>query len=347
MRVLGISQGRLFILQQHADKSDTSLCKSMPYIDSDHMLQIRNRTLAASPCSGLSRSSHTSNCHLPTLTMMRNISIISVIRNLTIILTVFVLAGCATVQMPSISGTPTISIPDYSVPLDQFNEVQLSVVGSEFRDTLAGKYVYFDAGYVGLQSQVIIKAKGQVRPSVSPDLSGVFLAKADFSGSAQAVWPKEEREVAIPFISMVPGTPVRVYAYIIPTGTAWRFRNPGRYSTGFGEPLVLLMRVEPLSPSSSGRSSSSNASQPTAASAREAVAAPQGPLPTRVGSGVVDADLIRSVQAALKSAGYYSGSVDGKMGPQTKSAIEKYQRAAGLPIDGAPSSALLGTLERK
>lgn len=42
----------------------------------------------------------------------------------------------------------------------------------------------------------------------------------------------------------------------------------------------------------------------------------------------------RGIQTALKNAGYYTGSVDGKIGPQTKEAIREFQRTHGLSADG-------------
>lgn len=40
------------------------------------------------------------------------------------------------------------------------------------------------------------------------------------------------------------------------------------------------------------------------------------------------------IQTALKNAGYYTGEVDGKIGPMTKKAIEEFQKANGLEADG-------------
>ncbi len=42
----------------------------------------------------------------------------------------------------------------------------------------------------------------------------------------------------------------------------------------------------------------------------------------------------KEIQAALKNAGYYSGAIDGKLGPKTKKAIEDFQKANGLKVDG-------------
>lgn len=42
----------------------------------------------------------------------------------------------------------------------------------------------------------------------------------------------------------------------------------------------------------------------------------------------------RDIQQALNNAGFYQGSVDGKLGPQTRSAIREFQRVHGLKDDG-------------
>lgn len=40
------------------------------------------------------------------------------------------------------------------------------------------------------------------------------------------------------------------------------------------------------------------------------------------------------IQQALKSAGYYQGKVDGKIGPATRKAVQSFQRDNGLSADG-------------
>lgn len=43
---------------------------------------------------------------------------------------------------------------------------------------------------------------------------------------------------------------------------------------------------------------------------------------------------VDQVQTALKSAGYYDGAIDGKLGKRTKAAISDFQKAKGLKVDG-------------
>ncbi len=42
----------------------------------------------------------------------------------------------------------------------------------------------------------------------------------------------------------------------------------------------------------------------------------------------------KQIQRALKSAGFYQGSIDGKIGFKTKEAIMKFQKAKGFKADG-------------
>ena len=42
----------------------------------------------------------------------------------------------------------------------------------------------------------------------------------------------------------------------------------------------------------------------------------------------------KKVQETLRDKGYYTGPVDGMMGPQTRAAIRQYQQAENLPVTG-------------
>lgn len=42
----------------------------------------------------------------------------------------------------------------------------------------------------------------------------------------------------------------------------------------------------------------------------------------------------QEIQIALKNAGFYSGEIDGKIGPMSKKAIEDFQKANNLQADG-------------
>lgn len=54
----------------------------------------------------------------------------------------------------------------------------------------------------------------------------------------------------------------------------------------------------------------------------------------------------KTIQVALKQAGYYAGNIDGKAGPLTKKAIEDFQKAQGLKVDGKVGPITWEALER-
>lgn len=57
-----------------------------------------------------------------------------------------------------------------------------------------------------------------------------------------------------------------------------------------------------------------------------------------------DSNQIREAQSQLKARGYHSGSVDGIMGPQTMSALRRYQAANGLTVTGKADPETLESL---
>jgi hypothetical protein len=54
--------------------------------------------------------------------------------------------------------------------------------------------------------------------------------------------------------------------------------------------------------------------------------------------------VVSRVQERLARGGYYAGSVDGVIGPRTRSAIRAYERHHGLPVDGEIDRDLLATM---
>lgn len=54
----------------------------------------------------------------------------------------------------------------------------------------------------------------------------------------------------------------------------------------------------------------------------------------------------REIQQALKTAGFYHGSVDGKIGPQTRVAIKAFQSSNQLVADGVAGTKTMAALER-
>ncbi len=54
----------------------------------------------------------------------------------------------------------------------------------------------------------------------------------------------------------------------------------------------------------------------------------------------------RQIQTALKNAGLYNGSIDGKIGPMTKKAVEEFQKMKGLKVDGKVGPMTWGELQK-
>ena len=58
-----------------------------------------------------------------------------------------------------------------------------------------------------------------------------------------------------------------------------------------------------------------------------------------------DPSMVRGVQGELIRLGYMQGAADGQAGGLTRTAIRSYEKANGLPVDGAPSPRLLAKLQ--
>lgn len=54
----------------------------------------------------------------------------------------------------------------------------------------------------------------------------------------------------------------------------------------------------------------------------------------------------KEIQTALKAANFYTGKIDGKVGPKTKRAIVEFQKAKGLKPDGKVGPKTWGELEK-
>jgi peptidoglycan hydrolase-like protein with peptidoglycan-binding domain len=54
--------------------------------------------------------------------------------------------------------------------------------------------------------------------------------------------------------------------------------------------------------------------------------------------------MVRQVQTALQQQGFYNGNIDGQWGPATQGALQAYQQAHGLTVDGALGPKTLASL---
>ena len=57
-------------------------------------------------------------------------------------------------------------------------------------------------------------------------------------------------------------------------------------------------------------------------------------------------DRNKEIQMALKNAGFYAGTIDGKIGPKSKQAILDFQKANGLKVDGKVGPKTWAALEK-
>lgn len=122
------------------------------------------------------------------------------------------------------------------------------------------------------------------------------------------------------------------------TGCAGKFG--GRSSTARLQSQVNLLdeRVTQLERSSFGSAGASSGDSSASAWSAPADAAPApsitpAPSSVKISSGGVKPSP-REIQQALKNAGFYQGTVDGKLGPMTRQAISEFQRVNGLNPDG-------------
>lgn len=58
----------------------------------------------------------------------------------------------------------------------------------------------------------------------------------------------------------------------------------------------------------------------------------------------LDRDQVKQVQEALNQKGFKSGQADGKMGPETKDALQAFQQKQGLQATGQPDQQTLAAL---
>lgn len=60
-----------------------------------------------------------------------------------------------------------------------------------------------------------------------------------------------------------------------------------------------------------------------------------------------DEGTVRNIQAGLQRLGYDPGPADGRFGPQTESAIRRFQQDNGLTIDGQPTAAVWQQIQQR
>ncbi len=113
--------------------------------------------------------------------------------------------------------------------------------------------------------------------------------------------------------------------------------------TPAGAPLPTI-QIEPIQPQEELAAIQASGTVQAVPSARERLTPSEGSVSSPAvatpaakpagGSTTEEPGRIREVQLALKAAGFDPGSLDGRMGPRTRTAIRDFQVAQGLPADG-------------
>lgn len=89
--------------------------------------------------------------------------------------------------------------------------------------------------------------------------------------------------------------------------------------------------------------------EPAQTIATEAIPPTAAPQIASQPAQAVKADMAvrnKDIQKALKNAGFYTGSIDGKIGPKTKGAIMEFQKAKALKVDGKVGPKTWSELEK-
>ena len=61
----------------------------------------------------------------------------------------------------------------------------------------------------------------------------------------------------------------------------------------------------------------------------------QQEAPVKQSHAEISRDTVRKAQEALKDKGYYQGSINGVLGPNTREALRRYQEKENLNADGS------------
>lgn len=85
-----------------------------------------------------------------------------------------------------------------------------------------------------------------------------------------------------------------------------------------------------------------NNAKPNAAQQQQSQARPM--QPNEQSQANLSSDQIRQVQQALDQKGFKAGNADGKLGPETKQALQSFQQSQHLQVTGQPDPQTLAKL---
>ena len=136
-----------------------------------------------------------------------------------------------------------------------------------------------------------------------------------------------------------------------PARTGFLARIRARFGArGLADTLAVLVAVAAIAlvfVNALGLQRAPNAARGAQPAQKSAVPVTPLPLP-RPESGNVRSrsDLMRDVQEALASRGYYDGAIDGAVGPRISQAIRDFEQGERLRLTGEPSESLLAQIRK-
>lgn len=114
-----------------------------------------------------------------------------------------------------------------------------------------------------------------------------------------------------------------------------------RSSSGGGSTYRSVSPPPPPPPPPSERSNPNRSDSTAPSSILPLTSTPQKVLP---GNSAKFTDIVTRVQLGLRAYGYYSGIIDGLVGPETQAALTRFQTDFNLPVTGTVTPQVLDAL---
>jgi len=166
-------------------------------------------------------------------------------------------SGCVTVEGLLHMDTPSSSerapkpsataakksVPDYNTPESAFVTGDFNVLGSEFLNEEAGKYVVLDGVYQASFGGTLIYKNN--RPISLIGMRSLRMAKdTTYQKRLDVIWPESHKEDGRPLVKLQVGDKIRIYAYVLAGDQEPTERN-GTRLTNLKVPTIWLIRIAP------------------------------------------------------------------------------------------------------
>jgi hypothetical protein len=174
----------------------------------------------------------------------------------------------------------------------------------------------------------------QDKPHPAPIFGEARKAAAALPKAAPAE-PPTRPKLAVAPTAEKPAEPQRPAAPVQPAADA---KKPA-------QPLRAASEAPPIPPANIPKPAAKPAGDDIGSLIRARVTSPApAAVPSPAAKTASDADAILRVQRALATRGFDVGTIDGRLGPSTRSAIEKFERQHKLPVTGQVSPRLVQAL---